>query len=226
MAERILVIDDEEGSREGLRRLLEAWGFEAGTAASAEEALDRIEGYAPHGVITDLVMPGIDGLELIRRLQTVYPVPTIVLTGHGTIEQAVEAIRLGALDILEKPVEPPKLKILLEKLAGNREMQHEIRRLRSELRERGAFGQLRGISAVMREVYRMIERVAPSTLSVLVVGESGTGKELVAHTLHDLSPRRRGDRSCSVCATSSLPVPDSPTTSTDSVLGATRSIIR
>lgn len=192
MAERILVIDDEEGSREGLRRLLEAWGFEAGTAASAEEALDRIEGYAPHGVITDLVMPGIDGLELIRRLQTVYPVPTIVLTGHGTIEQAVEAIRLGALDILEKPVEPPKLKILLEKLAGNREMQHEIRRLRSELRERGAFGQLRGISAVMREVYRMIERVAPSTLSVLVVGESGTGKELVAHTLHDLSPRRRG----------------------------------
>jgi DNA-binding NtrC family response regulator len=191
MAERILVVDDEPGSREGLRRLLTAWGYETETAESAEEALGRLAESAPQAVITDLVMPGIDGLEFIRRLQADYPLPVIVLTGHGTIEQAVEAIRLGALDILEKPVEANKLKILLEKLAGTRDMQREIRQLRAELRERGAFGPMRGISDRMKDVFRHIEQVAPSMLSVLIVGESGTGKELVAQTLHELSPRRR-----------------------------------
>ena len=146
MHDRILVVDDEAGSREGLRRLLEAWGYETETAVSGEEALTRIETGGHTAVITDLVMPGLGGLELIRRLQGFYPVPIIVLTGHGTIEQAVEALRLGAHDILEKPVEPARLKILLEKLADTRELLAENRRLRAELRERGAFGQLRGVS--------------------------------------------------------------------------------
>jgi DNA-binding NtrC family response regulator len=200
MGDRILVVDDEAGSREGLSRLLEAWGYESSSAASAEEALQLLEARRPNAVITDLVMPGIDGLEFIRRLQAEYPVPVIVLTGHGTIEQAVEAIRLGAQDILEKPVEPAKLKILLEKLAGTREMLAELLRLRAELRERGAFGQLRGISTKIKEVFRQIEQVAPSLLSVLVVGDSGTGKELVAQTLHQLSPRRRNEFVAVNCA--------------------------
>jgi DNA-binding NtrC family response regulator len=200
MADRILVVDDEAGCRAGMRRLLEAWGYEAQTAESAEDALELLRNGGPNAIITDLAMPGIDGLEFIRQLQADYPVPVIVLTGQGTIEQAVEAIRLGAQDILEKPVEPAKLKILLEKLAGNREMLSEILRLRAELRERGAFGPMRGISDKSKAVFRQIEQVAPSTLSVLVVGESGTGKELVAQTLHQLSPRRRNDFIAVNCA--------------------------
>jgi DNA-binding NtrC family response regulator len=200
MKDCILVVDDEAGSREGLRRLLEAWGYRAETAASGEEAIERIEAGGPTAVITDLVMPGMSGLDLIRRLQADAPIPLIVLSGQGTIEQAVEAIHLGAQDFLEKPVEPAKLKILLEKLDGTRQLMAENRRLRAELRERGAFGPLRGISAKMREIFRQIEKVAPSNLSVLVVGESGTGKELVAQTLHDLSPRRRNEFVALNCA--------------------------
>jgi DNA-binding NtrC family response regulator len=141
-----------------------------------------------------------DGLQLLQKLQSDYPVPVIVLTGQGTIEQAVEAVKLGAQDFLEKPVEPAKLKILLEKLAGTRELIDENRRLRAELRERGAFGRFRGSSESIRAVYRQIEQVAPSTLSVLIVGESGTGKELVAQTLHDLSPRKKNEFVAINCA--------------------------
>jgi DNA-binding NtrC family response regulator len=151
-------------------------------------------------VITDLAMPGLAGIELIRRIQADSPVPVIVLSGQASIETAVEAIKLGAQDFLEKPVQPAKLKILLEKLAESRELREENRRLRAELRERGAFGPLRGVSEKMRAVFRQIEQVAPSTLSVLVVGESGTGKELVAQTLHRLSPRRRGEFVALNCA--------------------------
>lgn len=200
MRDRILVVDDEAGAREGLRRLLEAWGYEAETAGSADEALARMEQIQPSAVITDLVMPGIDGLEFVRRLQAEHGVPVIVFSGQGTIEAAVEAIKLGAQDFLEKPVEPGKLKILLEKLAGTRALLAENRRLRAELRERGAFGSLRGASEKMLAVYRQIEQVAPSTLSVLIVGESGTGKELVAATLHELSPRRRNEFVAINCA--------------------------
>jgi DNA-binding NtrC family response regulator len=121
MGDRILVVDDESGIREGLRRLLEAWGYHAETAASADDALSRIEKERPSAVITDLVMPGIDGLEFVRRLRAVLD-PGHRLLGQGTIEAAVEAIKLGAQDFLEKPVEPAKLKILLEKLAGAREL--------------------------------------------------------------------------------------------------------
>ena len=190
MGDRILVVDDESGIREGLRRLLEAWGYNAETAASADDALVRIEKERPSAVITDLVMPGIDGLEFVRRLQQ-FSVPVIVFSGQGTIETAVEAIKLGARDFLEKPVEPAKLRILLEKFAVDKDVYAENRRMRAALRERGEFGRLRGGSEAIRNIYRQIEQVAPSTLSVLIVGESGTGKEIVAQTLHELSPRRR-----------------------------------
>src|SRR5262245_41685053 len=168
MGDRILVVDDESGIREGLRRLLEAWGYNAETAASADDALVRIEKERPSAVITDLVMPGIDGLEFVRRLQQ-YSVPVIVFSGQGTIETAVEAIKLGARDFLEKPVEPAKLRILLEKFAVDKDVYAENRRMRAALRERGEFGRLRGSSEAIRGIYRQIEQVAPSTLSVLIV---------------------------------------------------------
>lgn len=203
MAERILVVDDEPGAREGLRRLLEAWGYEAETAPSADIALDRLRTDVPEAIITDLVMPGIDGLEFVRRLRADWSgIPVIVFSGQGTIEAAVEAVKLGAQDFLEKPVEPAKLKILLEKLARSRESDREVHRLRvrAEVAERGAFGGLLAQSAKMHAVFRQIDQVAPSTLSVLIVGESGTGKELVAQTLHDRSPRARNEFVALNCA--------------------------
>jgi len=193
MNDRILVVDDEPGCRDGLRRLLEAWGYRAETAASAEEALERIERGVPDAVLTDLVLPGMDGIELVRRVKRIEDVPVIVLSGQGTIQQAVEAIQLGAQDFLEKPVEPAKLGVLLERMAERRALLEENRRLRRELGDRGQFGHLRGISEAMRAVFHQIDKVAPSPLAVLVVGESGTGKELVARTVHDLSPRRRAE---------------------------------
>ena len=187
----MLVVDDEFGSRDGLRKLLEALGHHVETAASAEEALEKIEQSPPSAIFTDLVMPGLDGLEFIRRLQKTNDIPVVLFSAQGTEEQAVEAMRLGAQDFLEKPVEPLKLKILLTRLGRARALEAEKRRLKAELRERGAFERLRGESEKMRAVYRQIEQVAPSTLSVLIVGESGTGKELVAQTLHELSGRRK-----------------------------------
>jgi DNA-binding NtrC family response regulator len=191
MGDHMLVVDDEAPARTSLRSFLEALGHEVETAESGEEALSKIEKNPPWAIFTDLVMPGLDGLEFIRRLQKSDDIPVVVFSAQGTEEQAVEAMKLGAQDYLEKPVEPVKLKILLTRLGRARELEAEKRRLRAELRERGAFERLRGESEKMLAVFRQIEQVAPSTLSVLIVGESGTGKELVARTLHELSGRRK-----------------------------------
>jgi DNA-binding NtrC family response regulator len=200
MTDRILIVEDETSCREGLKRLLEAWGYRAETAESAEQALDIIDTVNPTAIITDLVLPGITGIELVRKLRYEYPVPVIMLSGQGTIETAVEATKLGVEYFLEKPVEPEKLRVLLEKMAETWELLSEIRRLRAELRDKGSFGRLDGISEKMREVFRQIETVAPSPLSILLVGESGTGKELVARTLHDLSPQNRNEFIALNCA--------------------------
>ncbi len=200
MLDKILVVDDETSCRDSLRRLLEVWGYKVVSAGTGEEALELVHEHHPEAILTDLVMPGITGIELVEKLRYEYPVPIIVMSGQGTIETAVEAIKLGATDFLEKPVEPGKLKILLEKMEETSELLAENRRLRAELRDRGAFGRLRGVSAPMKAVFLQIEKVAPSTLSVLIAGESGTGKELVARTLHDLSPRRRQDFVALNCA--------------------------
>ena len=200
MGDHILVVDDEVGSREGLRRLLEALGYATTTAASAEEALESVRRDPPAAVFTDLVMPGVDGLEFIRRLQLERELPVVVFSAQGTIEQAVEAMKLGAQDFLEKPVEAVRLKMLLTRLGRTRELEVKNRRLKAELRERGAFERLRGDSEKMRIVFRQIEQVAASTLSVLIVGESGTGKELVAQTLHEVSGRRRQEFVAINCA--------------------------
>ena len=200
MLDKILVVDDETSCRDSLRRLLEVWGYNVVSAGTGEKALEMVHEHHPEAILTDLVMPGMSGIELVEKLRYEYPVPIIVMSGQGTIETAVEAIKLGATDFLEKPVEPGKLKILLEKMEETSELLAENRRLRGELRDRGAFGMLRGVSAPMKAVFLQIEKVAPSTLSVLIAGESGTGKELVARTLHDLSPRRRQEFIAVNCA--------------------------
>ena len=152
-------------------------------AGSVEEATEKILNSPPTLVITDLVMPGAGGVDLLRAIRPDYNGSVIVLSGRGTIEKAVEAIKEGAEDFVEKPVNFPKLRVLLEKIREKGEIIRENRRLREELARHGSFGQLRGKSARMREVYKLVEQVAPSTVSVLIVGESGTGKELVARTI-------------------------------------------
>ncbi len=188
---KILVVDDEPAEREGLARLVGQWGYEVETASSGEEALSLIESQHPAVVLTDLVLPEMDGLTLLQRLkETGRPPIVLLVTGHGTVETAVEAMRHGAFDYLTKPVDATRLQVLLEKSIEQESLSREVNFLRHQLRQKGTFGQLVGQSRGMQEVYRWIELAATSTAPVLVYGESGTGKELVARTIHDLSNRR------------------------------------
>ncbi|OLC39723.1 MAG: transcriptional regulator [Candidatus Rokubacteria bacterium 13_1_40CM_4_69_5] len=188
---KVLVVDDEPAEREGLARLVGQWGYEVETASSGEEALNLIETQHPAVVLTDLVLPEMDGLTLLQKLkETGRPPIVLLVTGHGTVESAVEAMRHGAFDYLTKPVDATRLQVLLEKSIEQESLSREVNFLRHQLRQKGSFGQLVGQSKDMHEVYRWIELAATSTAPVLVYGESGTGKELVARTIHDLSNRR------------------------------------
>ncbi|HYS16301.1 MAG TPA: sigma-54 dependent transcriptional regulator [Candidatus Binatia bacterium] len=190
---RILVVDDEPASRKGLQELLTVWGYDVSSAGDGQEALERAAGRAPDLVIADLVMPGIDGLELLTRLKRDFPTTAVVfLTGQGSIESAVQAIKDGAYDYLTKPVDPTRLQILLDRALERSETVREVQLLRRQLRQRGAFGRLLGSSRGMMEVMRQVEVSAPTDATLFIAGESGTGKELVARTVHELSPRRRG----------------------------------
>src|SRR5437867_8890311 len=192
MAERILLVDDEDKQRVPLRRILVDWGYEVEDCGSIEAAMGRIWKFLPAVVITDLVMPGGSGIELLRQIRGEFRGSVIVLSGKGTISQAVEAMKEGADDYLEKPLDFRKLRLLLDKARGKSEIIEENRRLREQLTHDGTFGRLRGVSKKMLEVYSVIEQVAPSQIPVLITGESGTGKELVARTVHELSSRRGG----------------------------------
>jgi DNA-binding NtrC family response regulator len=188
---KILVVDDEPAEREGLARLVGQWGYEVETAASGEEALDLVETQHPAVVVTDLVLPEMDGLTLLQKLkETGRPPIVLLVTGHGTVETAVEAMRHGAFDYLTKPVDTTRLQVLLEKSIEQESLSREVNFLRHQLRQKGSFGQMVGQSRSMQEVYRWVELAGTSTAPVLVYGESGTGKELVARTIHELSNRR------------------------------------
>src|ERR671935_1777247 len=188
--ERVLIVEDEPTTRAGLTELVSTWGFATESAADGEEALQRITTFRPSIVISDLVMPRMGGLELLRALKDEgTTITTVILTAQGTVETAVEAIKEGAYDYLTKPVEPQRLKILLDKIVERQDTLREVKVLRKQLREHGTFGKMIGNSPQMRKVYQVIEQAAPTSANVLIWGESGTGKELVAQTIHQLSPR-------------------------------------
>jgi DNA-binding NtrC family response regulator len=188
---KILVVDDDPAEREGLARLVGQWGYEVETASSGEEALNLVETQHPAVVVTDLVLPEMDGLTLLQKLkETGRPPIVLLVTGHGTVETAVEAMRHGAFDYLTKPVDTTRLQVLLEKSIEQESLSREVNLLRHQLRQKGSFGQMVGQSRGMQEVYRWVELAGTSTAPVLVYGESGTGKELVARTVHELSNRR------------------------------------
>jgi DNA-binding NtrC family response regulator len=190
VAERVLIVEDEPAARSGLEQLVKSWGFVAESAGDGEEALQKVTSFRPAIVITDMVMPRMDGIALLRALQQQgADTTTLLLTAQGTVETAVEAMKEGAYDYLTKPVDIQRLKILLDKIVERLETLREVKALRRQLREHGTFGSIIGNSPEMRKIYQVIEQAAPTNASVLITGESGTGKELVAQTIHQLSPR-------------------------------------
>jgi DNA-binding NtrC family response regulator len=188
--ERVLIVEDDQATRVGLVELIRAWGYDADEAPSAEAARSRLAQFRPAIIVSDLVMPGMSGLDLLRELRDqLTDLAFVMLTAQGSVETAVTAIKEGAYDYLTKPVDPQRLRIVLEKIVERQATRREVSGLRRQLREQGRFGRLIGNSAGMRRVYRVMEQAAPTSASLLISGESGTGKELVAQTIHDLSPR-------------------------------------
>jgi DNA-binding NtrC family response regulator len=189
----LLIADDEKNIREGLAEALEADGYRALVAADGEEAMRLVDSGEIDLVITDLRMPKISGTELLVKIASRYPgLPVIVLTGHGTIEDAVSAMRGGAFDFLTKPVNLDHLSILVKRALETREMARKNRELEAEVDAQRRTSSIIGKSAEMKKVFDVIRRVAPTRASVLVTGDSGVGKELVADAIHNLSPRRDG----------------------------------
>jgi DNA-binding NtrC family response regulator len=187
---RILVVEDEAHEREGLAELLRAWGHETESAADGVEGLEKANSFDPALVISDLRMPQMGGMELLKRIRENRPGTSfIMLTGQGTIEEAVEATKLGAFNFLEKPVDTNRLQVELRNCLERHENRQKLEVANRRLRGMGVLGKLAGRSKSMQEVMALIAQVAPSSASVLITGESGTGKEMAARTIHELSPR-------------------------------------
>jgi len=188
---KLLIVDDEKNIREGLAASLEMDGYSTVCAAGGEEGWKLFGKGDIDLVITDLRMPGMDGEELMRRILAETPgLPVIILTGHGTVESAVNAMREGAWDFLTKPVNLDRLSLLVKRALENRELVLRSRAMEADLERGRLFENMIGKSAVMRKVFDTVSRVAPSKASVLITGESGVGKELVADAIHELSPRK------------------------------------
>jgi DNA-binding NtrC family response regulator len=191
---KILVVDDDEAIREVLAARLREWGYVVSLAASGEEAERRAAREAPAIVVSDVVMPDLSGLELLARLRTGDPHrPVILITAHGTVETAVEAIKEGALDFLTKPLDPAKLRSTLEAAEREIEARSRSRRLAAQIEGKASFHGFVGASVPMRQLYQQIEEVAATDAPVFLAGESGTGKELAARAIHRLSRRADGE---------------------------------
>ena len=190
MKATVLVVDDERNIREGLRKSLELDGYTVATAGDGREALSVLATDEIDLVIADLRMPRLSGEQLLKEVAESHPtVRVIILTGHATVEVAVQAMRDGAYDFLEKPVNLERLSLLVERALAERKLTLSNRELRRELERQQASRGMLGNSAAMSRVLEMVEQVAPSRASVLITGESGVGKEVVAESIHRLSPR-------------------------------------
>jgi DNA-binding NtrC family response regulator len=191
---RVLVVDDDVRQREALAEMVASLGFTAITAADGREALEIHEEQPANLILTDLIMPRMDGFQLLRSLEEHgYRTPVIVLTGFGSIEKAISVVHdYKAFWFLEKPIQPTILRALIERAAAQTRLIEETEVLNRQLSFHGVLGDLIGSSRPMRQVFSDIQQVAPTSASVLITGESGTGKELVARALHRLSPRSAG----------------------------------
>jgi DNA-binding NtrC family response regulator len=191
LAISVLIVEDEDATRNLCRDVVVDAGLHARMAATTEEALEILEQHPVDIVITDLRIPQMGGLELLKHIREVYPQTAVmVLTQYGTIESAVEATRMGAADYVTKPFHIPELRGKLDRVVRLLEVDRENRILREQLRTRPGFGGLIGTSTKMQRVYRLIEKVSQHNYPVLILGESGTGKELVARSIHFSGSRR------------------------------------
>ena len=191
MKGRVLVVDDERRQRDILQMILEAEGYETTAAGNGRQALQAAEGGGFDVVLTDLKMPDLNGIELLSEILKLQPSPLVVLmTAHGTIDSAVEAMRKGAFDYLTKPLEKDELLLVLRRAMERTHLVRENRMLHEQLRDRFRVENIVGAHGSMQDVFRMVHKVAASTSTVLIYGESGTGKELVARALHHESDRR------------------------------------
>ena len=186
----VLVIDDDPGIRDYLETLVIRQGYRVFTAADGESALENLDTTRPDLITLDAVLPGMDGLETLRRIKQRAPeVPVIMLSGHGQARTIVEAMRLGATDFLRKPFEVEELELAFRKALENRALEEEVKSLRGRVRTEVDGLPMGGDSPKMREVREIIEQVADTDITVLVRGESGTGKEVVARALFQLGNR-------------------------------------
>lgn len=190
MTRRVLVVDDEKGIREALKQVLEYEEIEVQACASGSEALHLYPEFRPHLVFLDVKMQGMDGLETLRKLRELDPhAQVVMISGHGTIQTAVEATQLGAYDFLEKPLDTDRILLTLRNALQHVDLASENVRLKAEVH---AQYEIVGSSRAVKQVIERIEKVAPTAARVLITGENGTGKELVARAIHALSPRARG----------------------------------
>jgi DNA-binding NtrC family response regulator len=188
---KILIVEDDAATRRGLEQLLIEAHPETKSVGSLEKARAMLEEFSPNLCIVDLMLPDGDGLELIREMRAQDPARAfVVLTGHGSIDTAVEAMKAGAADYLLKPLKPAQISVVLERLSEKMDLEREVDDLRSQLARSGRFGQMVGKSDTMQEIFGVISRVAKSDAPVMIIGESGTGKEVAAATIHELSRRR------------------------------------
>jgi len=190
MSRRVLVVDDEKGIREALKQVLEYEGIEVHVCASGAEALRRYAELRPHLVFLDVKMQGMDGLETLRKLREHDTnAQVVMISGHGTIQTAVEATQLGAYDFLEKPLDTDRMLLTLRNALQHVDLASENVRLKAEVH---AHYEIVGSSKALKQVIERLEKVAPTAARILITGENGTGKELVARAVHRLSPRAGG----------------------------------
>ena len=199
----VLIVDDDAGQRTEISRMIERWGFSTESAPDGGEALQKLRETRFDVIVLDLLMPGMDGLELLRRISEEVTVPpcAIVLSAYGSMDTAVTTVHeYGAFWFLEKPLRPRAFRVLMERAVSHHRLVQKQECLERQLEAHGYLGELVGGSKIMQEVFFLIRQVAPTPASVLITGESGTGKELVARAIHDLSPRRGGPFTAVNCA--------------------------
>jgi two-component system response regulator HydG len=189
----IMIVDDERIVRESLYHWFQKFGHEVDMAASGAEALAKLEQFPFDVLFVDIKMPGMDGIELLGKVKEEYPDTTVIIvTAYGSIDTAVQAMKLGAADYLLKPFKPEQLSLVLEKVVQQRKLNAEYRYVKGRLEEITRFENIIGRSPAMQAIFDLIPEVAQSDSSVLIVGETGTGKELVAKAVHAKSPRANG----------------------------------
>ena len=187
---RILIVDDEANARAALSEILHDEGYATETAADGFKALGKLEEFSPDVILTDLKMPGLDGIAFMEKARAAAPGAVfVVMTAFGTITSAVNAVKKGADNYLTKPLEFEALSAVVERAMEKARLLQEARALRDRLRERNAFGLIVSDDPKMQELLELVAQVGPSRASVLVTGESGTGKELIAESIHAASPR-------------------------------------